>query len=260
MGEKKQFRSEAARKNYEKQEKLRAQAAKRKEFQTKKAVLTDKAKTWLKENRKLTVTVTVVAVVALVLLWLACKWFIGPEGSIPNFFGHLVGVEDNWLIIDTAETNADNRYHHLADFDIPEGYKKDDFTVFTDGVQQDFYCTPVEEGGVICDFYIAAAKNMSGEEYLEALLGFQSHQTASEPKQAVIAGKDVNYVYMTFDESDTDGEGMAFSCLCIYIDTPQGSAVSAMINSYTVPAEEMPDEAALLAEAEDILAGLTIIK
>ncbi len=260
MSEKKQFRSDEARKNYEKQEKLRTQAAKRKVFEAKKAEVTAKAKDWLHAHRKQVATGAGIAVVVLLILWLACKWFIGPEGSIPNFFGHLVGVEDNWLIIDTAKTNDDNRYHHLADFDIPEGYKKDEFTVFTDGVQQDFYCTPIEEGGVICDFYIAAAKNMSGEEYLEALLGFQSHQTASEPKKAVIAGKDVNYVYMTFDESDTDGEGMAFSCLCIYIDTPQGSAVSAMINSYTVPAAEMPDEATLLAEAEYILSGLTIIK
>lgn len=260
MAEQKQFRSEQARRNYEKQEKLRTQAARRKALQAKKAELTGTARTWLKENRSLAAAIAVAAVVVLVILWLACKWFIGPDGSIPNFFGHLVGVEENWLIIDTAATNDDPRYHHLADFDIPEGYKKDDFTVFTDGIQQDFYCTPVEEGGVICDFYIAAAKNMTGATYLDTLLSYQSHQTASEPRQAVIAGKDVNYVYMTFDESDTDGEGMAFSCLCIYIDTPQGSAVSAMINSYTVPAEEMPDEAALLAEAEYILSGLTVLK
>lgn len=260
MGEQKSFRSEKARKNYEKQEKLRVQAVKRKAFNAKKEELTEKAKAWLQAHRKQVSVGTAIAVVALVILWLGCKWLIGPGGSIPNFFGHLVGVEDNWLIIDTSEDRRDPRYHHLADFDIPEGYKKDEFTVFTDGIQQDFYCTPVEEGGVICDFYIAAAKNMTGAEYLEALLGFQSHQTASEPKQAVIAGKDVNYVYMTFDESDTDGEGMAFSCLCIYIDTPQGSAVSAMINSYTVLAEEMPDEETLLTEAEYILSGLTIMK
>lgn len=260
MGDQKQFRTDEARKNYEKQEKLRAQAAKRKEFQAKKADVAAKVKGWLQAHRKQVMTGAGVAAVVLVVLWLACKWFIGPEGSIPNFFGHLVGVEDNWLIIDTAKTNDDNRYHHLANFDIPEGYEKGEFTVFTDGVQQDFYCKPVEEGGVICDFYVAAAKNMSGEEYLKALLALQTHQSASEPKKAVIAGKDVNYVYMIFDESDTDGEGMAFSCLCIYIDTPQGSAVSAMINSYTVPAAEMPDEATLLAEAEHILSGLTIIK
>ncbi len=260
MGEKKQFRSEQARKNYEKQEKLRAQAAKRKEFQAKKADLTQRCTTWLQKNRKLAVTIAVTAAVVLVILWLLCKWFIGPDGSIPNFFGHLVGTQENWLIIDTADKNDDPIYHHLADFDIPEGYQKGEFTVFTDEIQQDFYCTPVEEGGVICDFYIAAAKNMTGAEYLETLLGYQSHQTASEPRQAVIAGKDVNYVYMTFDESDTDGEGMGFSCLCIYIDTPQGSAVSAMINSYTVPVEEMPDEATLLAEAEYILSSLTLMK
>ena len=33
-----------------------------------------------------------------------------------------------------------------------------------------------------------------------------------------------------------------------------------MINSYTLPAAEVPDEAALLAEAEHILSGLTLVK
>lgn len=260
MGEQKQFRSEQARKNYEKQEKLRAQAAKRKVFNAKKEALIAKAKAWLQDHRKQVAVGAAIAAVALVILWLVCKWFIGPDGSIPNFFGHLVGTEDNWLIIDTADTNADPRYRHLADYDIPEGYKKDEFTVFTDDIQQDFYCKPVEKGGVICDFYIAAAKNMTGATYLDTLLSYQTHKTATEPKQAVIAGKDTTYVYMTFDESDTDGEGMGFSCLCIYMDTPQGSAVSAMVNSYTVPVEEMPDEATLLAEAEYILSGLTLVK
>lgn len=260
MGDQKQFRSEAARKNYEKQEKLRAQAAKRKELQAKKNALSGKAKAWLSANRKQVMTFSGIAVVVLVVLWLACKWFIGPKGSIPNFFGHLVGVQDNWVIIDTSEDSKNPLYHHLADFDYPEGFQPDDFTVFSDGVQQDFYGTAVEDSGVVCDFYVAATKNLSADEYIDTLLDFESHQTASEPKQAVIAGKDAKYVYLTFDESDTDGEGMAFSCLCIYFDTPQGSAVSAMINSYTLPAAEVPDEAALLAEAEHILAGLTLVK
>lgn len=260
MGEQKQFRSEEARKNYEKQEKLRARAAQRKALTAKKNELIAKAKSWLAGNKKLATTIAVAAAVVIVLVWLLCKWFVGPGGSIPNFFGHLVGVQDNWLIIDTADKNADPRYHHLADFDIPEGYKKDNFTVFTDGIQQDFYCTPVEKGGLICDFYISAPKNTTGKAYLDLLLSYQTHKTASEPKTAVIAGKNVDYVYMNFDESDTDGEGMGFSCLCIYMDTKQGSCVSAMINSYTVPEAEMPGEAELLAEAEYILAGLTLVK
>lgn len=260
MADQKQFRSEKGRQNYEKQEALRARAARRKALQQKKIDLTTRANAWLQKNRKQAAIIAAAAVAVLLAMWLACKWFVGPQGSIPNFFGHLVGVEDNWLVIDTSEDSKHPRYHHLANFEYPEGYQQDDFTVFTDGIQQDFYGTALEEGGVVCDFYIAATKNMTGTEYLDTLLGFQSHQTASEPKQAVIAGKVVNYVYMTFDESDTDGEGMAFSCLCLYIDTRQGSAVSAMINSYTLPAAEVPNEAALLAEAEHILSGLTMVK
>lgn len=257
MSEKKQFRSEEARRNYEKQEKQRERAARRKVYEAKKAETTGRVNDWLRAHSKAVKITVSVAAVALVLAWLLCKWFVGPGGSIPDFFGHLVGVEDNWLILNTAEKGKDPRYHHLADFDIPQGYEKGEFTVFTDGVQRDFFCKPVAEGGLICDFYISAAKNMTGAKYLDMMLSYQTHKTVSEKKTAVIAGKDVNYVYMTYDDKEVEGQG--FSCLCIYADTKQGSCVSAVINSYTVPHALLPDEAALLAEAENILAGLTIV-
>ena len=132
MADQKQFRSEKARQNYEKQEALRARAAKRKALQQQKDALTAQAKAWLQANRRQVVRWGCIAAALLVILWLACKWFVGPQGSIPNFFGHLVGVQDNWLIIDTSEDSRAPRYHHLADFEYPEGYQQDDFTVFTD--------------------------------------------------------------------------------------------------------------------------------
>lgn len=260
MGEKKQFRSEAARRNYEKTEKQRAQAIRRKEFRAKKADLTAKAKAWLEENPRLAIAGTAALVVLILLVWLACKWFVGPGGSIPNFFGHLVGAQEDWLIIDTAENGDTPRYQHLADFAIPEGYQRGEFSAFADELQQDFYCSAVESGGAIGNFYISGAKNMTGAAMLEALLSYQVHQEAIGPKAAVIAGKDVNYAYLTFDESDTSGEGRGYSSLCIYVDTDKGACVTAMLNSPTLPMAEVPDEAALLAEAEIILSGLTIVK
>lgn len=258
MGAQKKFRSEAARKNYEAQEKRREQAAKRKALKIRKDELLGSVRAWLKANPRKALITAISIVAAIILMWLGCKLLIGPGGSIPNFFGTLVGVQDNWLVINTAENGETPRYRHLADFEVPAGYQLSDYSAFDDELMQDFYCTPIEEGGVICDAYIAGAANMTGAEYIPTLLAYQMHLQSGEPAQATIAGKEANYIYLVFDEGDTDGEGMAYSCLCIYMDTDKDACVSAMISSYTQPLEAVPDEAALLREAETILSGLTL--
>lgn len=260
MGEQRQFRSEQARKNYEKVERQRARAMKRKAAKATQADASAKAKDWLKSNRKQAVIAAACALAAIVLVWLGCKWFVGPGGSIPNFFGTLVGKQDHWLVIDTAEDGKTPRYHHLADFAVPEGYQLDDFSVYDDGMQQDFYCTALAEDGIVQDIYISGAKNVSAEAYPSLLLAYGFHSEAGEVTYADIAGKDAYYVCLTFDESDTDGEGMAYRSLCIYIDTDKGACITAMVNSRTLPQAELPDEAALLQEAESILSGLTLVK
>ena len=50
MGEQKKFRSDAARKNYEKAERQRVQAKKRKERVVKTGEMNEYAKAWLKEH------------------------------------------------------------------------------------------------------------------------------------------------------------------------------------------------------------------
>ncbi len=256
----KQFRSEAARKNYETQEKRRAQAAKRKALQAKWAKTRDDASAWLKQNPKKALTAAVCAVIAIVLIWLGCKYFVGPGGSIPDFFGKLVGAQENWLIINTAEDGKTPRYFHLADVTIPEGYAEGDFTALPNELAQDFYLLPAEKDGLVRNVYISGAKNMKAEEYIPLLLSYQLHKEATEPKQIEIAGKSAWYVSLVFDESDTDGEGKAYRALCFYIDAKAGSCVTAMISSPTMALEELPDEAALMAEAEKILAGVELVK
>lgn len=260
MGEQKQFRSEAARKNYQKQEKRRERAIQRKALKAKTNELTAKATAWLKQNPKQAIITAVAVIAVIVAAWLGSKWLIGPGGSIPNFFGTLVGKQDNWLIINTAEDGKDPRYYHLADFDIPQGYQLDDFSVFDDGMQQDFYCKAEAEGGVVQDIYISGAKNMVAAEYPAILLSYGMHKEATEPRAATVAGKEGHIVTLTFDESDTDGEGMGYTSLCMYIDTAEDACISVMISSPTLPMEQLPDEAALLAEAERILSGLTMIE
>ncbi len=256
----KQFRSEAARKNYETREKRRAQAARRKALKAKWANSKADASAWVKQNPKKALTAAVCAVIAIVLIWLGCEYFVGPGGSIPDFFGNLVGAQENWLIINTAEDGKTPRYFHLADVTVPEGYALNDFSALPGELEQDFYLLPAEKGGLVQDAYISGAKNMKAEEYIPLLLSYQMHKEASEPEQIEIAGKNAWYVSLLFDESDTDGEGMAYRALCFYIDAKAGSCVTAMISSPTMALEELPDEAALLAEAEKILAGVELVK
>lgn len=260
MSNKKQFRSEEARRNYEKSERLRARAMRRKAFQARKTEVTSKASTYIKQHRK-QVLITAGAVLAvLLILWLGCKALIGPGGSIPNFFGHLMGAQDNWLIINTAQDGKSPRYQHLADFDVPAGFHLDNFSVFDDGMQQDFYCVADDEGSPVRDVYISGAKNMVAAEYPAILLSYQMHKEATEPGPATIAGIDGYTVCLTFDESDTDGEGMGYRSLCMYIQTDKDACISVMISSPTLPMADLPDEAALRTEAEGILSGLTLAK
>lgn len=260
MSDKKTFRTEEARRNYEKAERQRAQAQKRKAFRAWKDEQTGKAAAWLKQNRKTAVLTAAAVIAAVLLVWLGCKYFVGPEGSIPNFFGTLVGKQDNWLIVDTSENSREPRYQHLADFDIPQGYHLSDFSVFDDGMQQDFYCMADETGGMVQDLYVSGAKNMIAAEYPATLLSYQMHADSTEVREVTIAGKTGHALTLTFDESDTDGEGMAYRSFCMYIDTDKGACVTVMISSPTLPLAELPDEAALMAEAEKLLVGLTLVK
>ena len=114
MGEQKQFRSEQARKNYQKQERQRALAARRKALRSHLQSLSDSALSWLKENTRQAVIIAVAAVLAIVLLWLGCKWCFGPGGSLPNFFGALRGVEETWVVADLNPHTNSHRNSLLA--------------------------------------------------------------------------------------------------------------------------------------------------
>ncbi len=260
MSDKKQFRTEEARKNYERSEQLHARAMRRKAFRAKKAEVSGKVSAYYRQHRKQVLVTAAAVIAAVVVLWLGGKLLIGPGGSIPNFFGNLVGAKDNWLIINTAKDGKAPRYHHLADFELPAGYHLDDFSVFDDGMQQDFYCVADDENSPVRDVYISGAKNMVAAEYPGILLSYQMHTEATEPGPATIAGIDGYTVCLTFDKSSTDGEGMGYRSLCMYIETAKNACISVMISSPTLPMAQLPDEAALRAEAENILSGLTLVE
>ena len=124
---------EAHRKNVE-QAKYKAQAAKRKAF-------------WEKYKRY--VIIGVPALIVLIIgIWLICKATIGPGGSIPNFFGHLRGVEENWIVANQGTDNAP-RYYKMGEYNAPEGYTRDpDYNVSSDKLSQNFYYTADDENAL----------------------------------------------------------------------------------------------------------------
>lgn len=250
MGETKQFRSEQARKNYEKQEKLRADAAKRKAMTAKKNELTTKAKAWLADHKKLAAAIAAAAVLVLVLVWLGGKALLDP----------LRDKQDNWLILDVSASSKNHDYQHLADFEIPAGFTRDDYSLYTDGVQQDFFCIADDEGSLIRDVYVTGAKGIRAADYPATILAYGMHKEAGEPRTLTIGGHECSAIYLVSDESEWSGEGMAIAHMSFYFQAGENACVSATFRSDTMAYEQLPDEAAMQAEAERILAGLTLLK
>ena len=249
MGEKK-FRSEEARKNYEKAERQRAQARKRKEMQAKTGEMNDYAKAWLAEHPiQSLLTVSAVAVL-MTLVMLVSTALTDP----------LKDRQDNWLILDVSSDSKKPDYQHLADFNIPEGYVLDSYSLYDDGKQQDFFCTAVDEGAIVQDVYVTGAKGIDAAAYPATILSYGIHKEAGEPKALNVGGQACSAVYLISDESEWDGEGMAIAHMSFYFDTPYNACVSATFRSGTMQYDQLPDEATLQAEAEKILANLTLVK
>lgn len=250
MSDNKQFQSEQARKNYEKAERQREKAKQRKKLKNKTAEMNDYAKAWLAEHPiKSLLTVSAVAVV-LTLVMLISTALTNP----------LKGKQDNWLILDVSADSRNPNYQHLADFTIPAGYTRDDYSLYKDGVQQDFFIIADDENAAVQDVYVTGAKGISAAAYPAVVLGYGLHKEAGEPRTLTINGQECTAIYLISDESQWSGEGTAIAHMSFYFDTGKNACVSATFRSGTMDFAQLPDEAAMLAEAETILAGLTIVK
>ncbi len=249
MGDTKKFRNEEARKNYEKNEKLRAQAMKRKAAQSKQHEMSEYAKAWLAEHPMKSLLTASALVVAIAVILLITQALTDP----------LKDKQDNWLILDTA-ANGDPRYEHLADFDIPAGFTRDDYSLYKDGIQQDFFCIAEDEANPVQDVYVTGAKGIDAMSYPQVILDYGLHKEAGEPRQLTINGQACSALYLISDESEWSGEGMAIAHMSFYFPTATNACITVTLRSGTMPAEQLPDEATLLAEAEKLLAGLTIVE
>jgi len=245
MGKKKYVNPRAAqahRRNVEKAEYRKKQAANK--------ALWDK-------HGKTIIIAGVAALVLIIAVWLGCKWFVGPNGSIPNFFGTLRGVEDNWVVTNTG-TTRNPTYYHLASFDTPEGYTWDpDYRITTSNeLNKSLYFEANAEDSVVDHIYVSGVKNKSAKEQMEALMGYTFHKESSEAVTANIGGHDVTYAYFVYDNSteESDPENPpSYSSITCYVDTVQNSSVLLLVNSPTVPQSEVPSQEALMAEVEKLL-------
>ena len=212
---------------------------------------------------------SVAVVLALILIWLGCKFFMGPGGSLPNFFGNLRTVESDWIVANTG-TSSKPKYFKMGEVTAPEGYTLDpEYIIGSDAKAQTFYFAADEANSAAKSVYVAGVSNTSAADMLNTVLGYSYHESAGEATNATIGGHDVHYAYVVYGDSatatDTDLDGTVeaidgYPSLCMYIDSVQDSCVLVLINGYTAPLAEVASEADLLAQAEAILPCIVVEK
>lgn len=280
MSEKKQkFRSEQSRRNYEQAEKRRLRAAKRKELQARKIELTGKAKSWVNSNRLKSTLIAVAVVIAVAAIWLGCKWFVGPDGSLPNFFGYVRGVEDTWVVtdlnpytnvnknssnIDSAKKSKTPRYYHLATLEPLDGYTLDPgFTFSDDEINQDQHYTAISEDAPVESVYLFGIPNKTAEKHVGDMISAMSVSSiVGETMTANLAGYDTTYTYFVYDQPAEDGGEAteAYASLTLCIDTPHDACLLLVVNTRDMLKTELLTADDLLVEAEKVLANVTVCK
>lgn len=210
-----------------------------------------------KEN-KVFFALVIVTVIILVAIFLGN--FLKDEFTLPARIFNLSAIQDNWLVID-VDNKLSKRYHHPASFDIPEGYVPGEFTKYRDGVARDFYVVASDPEAMVASVYVDAASELTAAEYIqrtvdmrESALNTGSTVTAGEPFTATVAGMEAHGLYLHYSTEQGD-----YGCLLLGFDAPRQVCVTALISgAYTTP-ENVQTQEQLLAEAEVLLAGLTII-
>ena len=218
-------------------------------------------KEWWALHTRHVIIAAVAAVLLIVLIVIGCNMYI--DSTLPKEIRDLSTIQEDWLVFDT-DNKVGKRYHHPASFTVPAGYTKSEFTTHSDGVQRDFHCEADSEDALIESFFISAASELNAEEYIQRVIANAPNAISdentkvanAEPLQGVIAGKDAHYLYMTYSLN----ENTAYSCLFVAYDAPKDVVVYAVVSSrYTTP-DAVPAVDVLLAEADTLLAGLTIVE
>ena len=263
MATKKRKHDGAARSAHQKnveQAKYRARAEKRKAFMD-------------KYRRK----ILICAAAAIVLIaggWLLCKALIGPDGSIPNFFGHLQGVQDNWIVTNLG-TSAAPRYYQMGTFTAPEGYTRDpEAGVSNDALAQTFYYNADDASAPIQTFYVTGVAGKTAAQMADSLIGFGLYSGEEVKHEGQIGG--LNAVWLqerTNDDENAEAQSedseeseeapelvIGHRQMTVYADTGRGGCVMVYLYSTpSTPAEDIPSEEDFMAAAESILAHLKVV-
>lgn len=218
-----------------------------------------KRRAWWDAHRRHVLLAVMAAVIVLLAAIAVNHWVT--ESALPDEIRDLTAIEDNWLVIDT-NTKVSTRYHHPASFDIPEGYVTADFTKYSDGVSQDFFVEATDESAVVSSVYIDGVPELTAAEYIQRALDYREDAlnendsvTVGDAFDAVVAGKAAKCLYLRFSTDSGD-----YGCLLCAFDAPKNVCVTATISgAYTTP-ENVQSVETLLAEAETLLAGLTIVQ
>lgn len=199
------------------------------------------------------ITVAIIAVVVLTTL-------IRNAVTTPAEIRDLSAIEANWIVIDT-DNKVSKHYHHPASFDIPAGYTKGDFTKYRDGVAQDFYLVADDPAAMVANLYVDAAPELTAEGYIQRSIEMRENAlnpgstvTVGEPFTATIAGEKAQCLYLRF--TTEQGE---YGCLLCGFDAPRNVCVTAILSGAYVTDGNVQTAEDLLAQAQTLLAGLTII-
>lgn len=245
------------------------QAHKRNQQKIADAKAQQKQKEFIDQYGKKILIGVAAAILAIVIIWLGCKWFVGPGGSIPNWFGTLRNVEEDWIIANLNTTDKP-RYYKMGEYSAPEGYTQVESTLYTDELVQTQTYEANDENAVVQEMYVAGVRNISAAEQINTVLGY--YTDSSEAKQATIAGYDVHYGYITYETTPVtyDDQGVAAevaeedrtgrSGLCMYIDGIKDSCMLVMLYSKEAPLAEVTTMEAMEAEMEKFLTPLVMEK
>ena len=238
---------EAHRKNMERA-KAQEQSAKRKAF--------------LKKYRKLFTFGIPTLVVLVIGIWLIIKATTGPSGSIPNFFGNLQGVQEDWIVTNQG-TDSKPRYYKMGTFEKPEGYTRDSgFNVSSDKADQTFYYTADDETAVIQSIYVSGVRNKTAREMLDTIVNYSMFYGEPLISEEPIAGHEAKWVLgmLNDDENATEESEpeIGHRQITIYIDSVQNACILALLSTQSTALDEIPSDEEVRAAAEKLLAHLTV--
>lgn len=209
-----------------------------------------------------------VAVVLLVIaIWLCCKWFVGPGGSIPNWFGTLRNVEENWVIANTGSTSSP-KYFKFGEVAAPEGYTlTESYNYYDDDLLQNFTYVADDENATVQEVYFGGVSGATAEEMSSMVLSFYGEE-GDEVQVAEVNGHEVRYLYVIFEDTSYDDEGNAIEVaeeeqtgtayLYAYTNTVQDSSVLMYLATKDALLSELPTQEQLEAELPTFAALLTL--